>query len=586
MTPSAIRTILVALTVAALVPFLPARAQQANYDGHQRTSFYVAVRDGTRLAVDLFQPTRNGVVSTEKLPVVWMHSPYNRRTYRGGIAAETYPGFALQLVPHGYNVAVVDFRGVYASFGQNRAYNRGEWLDAARLDAYDVTEWFARQPWSNGRIGMWGCSATGGSQMQAATTAPPSLKAIVAMSAEFDAYGFQVNGGVAPPPGAPLRALPGPAVRDKGAAAVDGADGASLLQQAIAGHIPDGDAIGDVPFRDSVSKPLGEAWWSKSSPHTYLDALKTSKIGVYAVANWDEAGTKHGAFFTFANLRGQARLLVGPSVHCGWTQVKTDTGFDIVAEELRFFDYWLKGVANGVIDEPPVTYYTYNAPPAQAWRRSARWPLANEVRTAFYLGDRTLTRERPSGAATDVTGFNHLAETATSTTGPRETAGDNVLSYLTAPLTADVEVTGHPTMRLWISADTADADIVARIDDVAPDGSARSYNMHGQFRASHRARAKAPYENFGLPWHSHKAADAQPLPTAAPVEVEFEMLPLSYIFNAGHRLRLTVFFADPSAPTAPNAAAKISVFRGAATPSAVTLPVIPIGASNSRQGER
>ena len=200
--------------------------RSAKYDGHQRTSFYVAVRDGTRLAVDLFQPTSKGVLATEKLPVVWMHTPYNRRTYRGGVAAETYPGFALRLVQHGYHVAVVDFRGVYASFGQNRAYNRGEWLDAARMDAYDITEWFAKQPWSNGRIGMWGCSATGGSQMQAATTAPPSLKAIFPMSAEFDAYSFQVNGGVAPPPGAPLRALPGPAVRDKGAVAVDGADGA------------------------------------------------------------------------------------------------------------------------------------------------------------------------------------------------------------------------------------------------------------------------------------------------------------------------------------------------------------------------
>jgi hypothetical protein len=107
--------------------------------------------------------------------------------------------------------------------------------------------------------------------------------------------------------------LPGPSVRDKGAAAVDGPDGPQLLQAAIAGHLPDGDAIGDVPFRDSVSRPIGETWWHKSSPHTYLDAMKKSGIGVYAVANWDEAGTKHGAFFTFVNLRGPTTLLVGPA---------------------------------------------------------------------------------------------------------------------------------------------------------------------------------------------------------------------------------------------------------------------------------
>ena len=108
-------------------------------------------------------------------------------------------------------------------------------------------------------------------------------------------------------------------------------------------------------------------------------------------------------------------------------------------------------------------------------------------------------------------------------------------------------------MHLWITADAPDADIVARLDDVAPDGSVRSYNMHGQFRASHRARAKAPYDNFGLPWHSHKAADAQPLVPGTAAEVEFEMLPMSYIFKAGHRLRLTLFFADPAAPTSPDA---------------------------------
>ena len=93
--------------------------------------------------------------------------------------------------------------------------------------------------------------------MQAATTAPPTAQAIFPMSCEFDAYHFQVNGGVGPLPGAPLRALQGPAVRDKGAVAVDGPDGPALLQSAISGHLQDGDAIGDVPFRDSVSRPTG-----------------------------------------------------------------------------------------------------------------------------------------------------------------------------------------------------------------------------------------------------------------------------------------------------------------------------------------
>jgi putative CocE/NonD family hydrolase len=354
---------------------------------------------------------------------------------------------------------------------------------------------------------------------------------------------------------------------------VDGPDGPALLQQAIAQHPPDGDPLGDVPFRDSVSKTTGLTWWLRSSPYTYLDAMKNSGIGVYAVANWDEAGTKHGAFFTAKHLGRQAKLLVGPAQHCQWAQVKSDTGFDIVVEELRFFDYWLKNVKNGVMEEAPVTYYTYNAPAGQAWRRASAWPLANEVRTTFYLGGGELMREKPAGAGKDEVGLNRLAETSTSTTGPREGA-ENRIFYQTAPLSADMEVTGHPVAQLWIAANVPDTDVVARLDDVAPDGTAKSYTMHGQLRASNRALAKAPYDHFGLPWHSHRAADAKPLVPGEAVELQFDLLPISYIFKAGHRVRLTLFFADPAAPTAPNANARITVLRGAARASSVTLPVI------------
>ena len=108
-------TCLAAFVMAALTFGLlhaPGAAQDRHYDGHRQTSFYVTVRDGTKLAVDLVQPTSNGEIATERLPVVWMHTPYNRRGSGGGRAVETYPGFAFRLVEHGYHVAVVDFRGV------------------------------------------------------------------------------------------------------------------------------------------------------------------------------------------------------------------------------------------------------------------------------------------------------------------------------------------------------------------------------------------------------------------------------------------------------------------------------------------
>lgn len=279
----------------------------------------------TKLAVDLFRPVLHGALPQQKLPVVWMNTPYNRRdNQRGQPSASSYPGFALQLVKYGYAVALVDFRGLYASFGTNKVYNFGEYLPPATTDAYDVTEWFAKQPWSNGRIGMWGCSATGGSQMQAATTRPPALKAIFRMSSVFDAYSFLVVGGIPLQPFLPASQAV-TANRDKTAAPVDGPDGAAELAAAIAEHKGNIDAadvgVGSaMPFRDSRAAELGGVqWWALSSPATHLDALRQADFGVYATSNWDESGTKLAAFDIFGNLpRGRAKLLVGPAMHCGW----------------------------------------------------------------------------------------------------------------------------------------------------------------------------------------------------------------------------------------------------------------------------
>jgi putative CocE/NonD family hydrolase len=546
----------------------------ATYDGYVRASFHVEVRDGARLAVDLYRPTLNGVVATEKLPVVWMHTPYNRRVYRGGETAETYPGYALKLAQHGYNVAVVDFRGVYASFGRNVGYNRGEWVDAAKWDAYDVTEWFARQPWSNGKVGMWGCSATGGSQMQALTTRPPSLKAVIPMSAEFDAYAFTTVGGVSSPrPQAPpgqSGANDAIAARDRAAVAVDGPDGAVLLAEAVASHAQNIESVGVLPFKDSVSAATGLEWWKVSSPHTYLDALKQADIGVMAVANWDEAGTRHGAFFTFNNLpAANTKMLVGPATHCAWSAVKDETGFDLVTEELRFFDYWLKGKRNNVMAEPAVTYFTYNAPKESQWRTSETWPLPNEQRTAFFLTPGGGLSRTASPALSER--WTPMSPAPTAQTVTIEAASGGVI-YETAALSEDLEVTGHPVAKLWIRTDASDTDVTARIDDVAPDGSTRSYQMLGRLRASHRTLAEPPYNHLGLPWMSHAEADAAPIPSGQPVELTFDLLPMSYIFKAGHRVRVTLTFADPDRREQPPS---VSILSGPATPSLLELPLIP-----------
>lgn len=539
---------------------------QPVYDGWRLTSVYVPMRDGTKLAIDIIRPTRGGAVVEDRLPVLWMHSPYNRRPKGGKSQAETYPGGPLGLVKYGYVVAVADFRGLYASFGKDRLYNLGEYDAAAWNDAYDVTEWLARQPWSTGKIGMWGCSATGGSQLQAAATRPPSLKAIFPLSPNFDAYTFGNYGGA--PSSSPAR--PGKASdRDVQASPVDGPDGDAQLAAAAAEHVDDGAGQRGLPFRDSRSAELGADWWARSSPSAHLDALRAPGLAVYTAGNWDESSTKLAPAMLFANMpAGRAKLLFGPHGHCGWAPTAAEDGLSIQTEELRFFDYWLKGVKNGVMQEPAVTYYTYNAPRGQEWRQSDTWPLSNQKPTRYYLASGVLDAQAPARGGHDDTTMGEPA--AASSIQLRQ--ADGGLAYETAPLGSDLQVTGFPIADLWISADAPDADVVAEIEDLAPDGTARTHEMIGRLRASHRKLAQAPYRNDGLPYHSDLSTDAEPLPKGRPVELKFALLPMSYIFPKGHRIRVTVTFSDPQSP---GRKAPASLWSGPGTPSSIELPIIP-----------
>ena len=567
---SGIVAAVLAATLACAFAQAPARVSKpgqyegystATYDGVERTSFYIPMRDGVKLAADLYRPTRNGVVSSEKLPVIWSHTPYNRR---GRATPEE------ALINHGYNVAVVDFRGVYASYGSNKGYNRGEWIAPAKNDAYDVTEWFAKQPWSNGNIGMWGCSAVGGSQMQAATTRPPSLKAVVPQSAEFDPYPVWVLGGMAPKANVGTPAARGDgdpvAQRDRSAVAVDGPAGADELARAIASHAGNFDSPGQLPYRDSVSAAVGVPWWMVTNPSAHLEALKRPGMGVMVAANWDEAGTRHGAFMTMRNLTpGYVKMIVGPGAHCGWNVALREAGMDIDIEQLRFFDYWLKGVKNGVMEEDPVTYFTYNAPEGKAWQTAKTWPPKSR-QTDYFLAARVLSTDKPSNPGTLAAPM--VAPVRISSISV--TTGVGSVSYETAPLQSETQVTGDPVISLWISTAAADADVIAKLDDVAQDGTVKSYQMLGGLRASVRKLGTAPYDNRGLPWHPARQTDVAPLKAGETVELSFALLPMSYVFKAGHRIRLTLSFSDPAS----GAAQTVTVHEGGRSASRIRLPIV------------
>jgi putative CocE/NonD family hydrolase len=150
------------------------------------------------------------------------------------------------------------------------------------------------------------------------------------------------------------------------------------------------------------------------------------------------------------------------------------------------------------------------------------------------------------------------------------------LTYTTLPLESDVEITGHPVVHLWVSSTAADGDFFVYLEEVDENGIS-SYITEGKLRASLRALHKPPFENMNLPWHRCWEEDVEPLPQGQPVELVFDLYPTSNLFDAGHRIRLTVTGADADtyetlqlypAPT-------VSIYLGPEYGSFIELPIIP-----------
>lgn len=565
------------------------------FDGYKLESVYVTVRDGTKLAIDIIRPTKNGVVATEKLPVVWMHTPYNRRNFKDGFTPQYYPGSAMGLVKYGYVIAMADVRGLNASFGRAVNSRKNYWIPWAYWDAYDITEWLAAQPFSSGRIGMWGCSATGHSQFQAAATRPPHLKAIFPLSAPGDYYGW--GGVVSPIDAAPsgealVRAN---SARDKDAAPVDADTDGSLLAAAKKGHLQNIEP-GLMPYRDSVApgmkaNGMGDyRYWEEVNTHPRFDEISKSGIAIYQSSNHDEEiRNRVDIWIKQRNLSNPMKTIYAPGKHCEWNTEWTpskENPFEIVTEELRWFDHWLKGVPNGIMSEPPIYYYTYNQPADRAWQFAWQWPLPTAHNTPFYFGGRTTDAPAGgvnSGSLSPLRGEHAQGSdryTVDYTVLPAD-LDQRGLAYTSAPMEADTNFVGHPVMHIWLSSSVNDADISAVLADVAPDGKVTLLpgTADGRLRASHRTLNEAPWDNLGLPFHRSYAADVKPLEPGKPVKLEFDMAPVSWTLRKGHRLRVLIaatgFSRRDEPPLTPryDPAPTVELFHGGVLASWIDMPV-------------
>ena len=533
------------------------------------TSFYLPMRDGTRIAISLHRPAKDGKAVAGRFPVIWHHTlDIQGPGARGGpVGPETRE--LTQMTYNGYVVAVVARRGAGASFGVRRGY---EDLTEA-YDAYEVNEWLARQPWSTGAVGLYGCSNTGEAVMHVLTVRPPHLKAAFAGCFSWNRYDGFARGGVLANWGTgPTRSIED----DMRAVPVQGDEDRVLLRQAAEEHQASTnllDLMKSMPFRDSFSPLVMSRFWVEASPSSYLDQIRQGDTPLYIQAGWHD-DFRREAVVAFANMApGRRWIVIGPWTHC------SNAGFELRNEQLRFFDYWLKGIDTGITRDDPIHYYTENAPAGHEWRSAKAWPGPAVGDRRLYMDDGALI-PAPAGGGERADGF----DVDPQPTCARQTASGNptlyqpchpvrgAASYVTAPLKADMEVTGHPTIDVWLSSSVPDTNLFAYLEDVAPDGTITPVTDARQ-QVALRKQSEPAWAFLGLPWHRGFAEDREPLKPGEAVRVKIDFLPISYVFKAGHRLQVSVSGSDYRERIRSNVAQRLAIHTGPDKASVLTLPV-------------
>jgi len=580
-----------------------------------RRSHYVTMRDRVPIALDVYVPARaQAPVATILRQTRYCRSlaprpPLGRLVAR---AVDYNAPLRRAFLAAGFAWVDVDVRGSGASGGSQLF----SWHPDEVGDGAEVVDWIVRQPWSSGKVGSLGISYDGTCAEMLLVNQHPAVRAIAPLFSLFDAYT-----DIAFPGGAHLawftstwqrvnaqldRNAPHEAIAlvaamlaearfgraaDRAAPALswllarvlDGVrpvDGAAL-DAAIAAHAsnsPVHDYALRITHRDD-REAVGEIEGTidSFSPHAFASETRASGAAVYSYSGWRDGAYQHAAIKRHHALATPgSHLTIGPWIHGGRLCITpfappAATAFDHAAELIAFFAHHLQGKPE-VGDGKPVHYFTMGE---GRWKAADVWPPPpRETRTLYLATGGQLADAAPAADGRD----RYRVDPATGT-GPRSrwrgliapVPGDypdrarrdaRLLVYDSTPLTAPIEVTGHPAVSLHVGwLDATDGVVFAYLEDVAPDGSV-GHVTEGVLRALHRSPAR-----------TFRRADAAPLVPGEVVELAFELLPVSYRFAAGHRVRLALAGADADA-FAPVAASTLEVHRGGAHASRVILPVM------------
>ena len=513
-------------------------------EGPFRQSLYVPVRDGTRLAMNIYRAARDGVPVATAQPVVFSFTPYRARYFNTAtgrvIEMGQFPqGNHQSLLDNGYVLAVADIRGKGASFGARRGFSdRTE-----AQDGHDLVQWLAAQPWSNGRVGMYGCSYLGGTTVHVASTAPPALRAIFTGATDIDKFAFVRNGGIT----AQFNTRPDEPLSDDLASVpldedIDGAQ----LRTAVAEHArntPMAALWYGMPFRDSVSVAHGQPVLGRGGPLQLL--RRHQALGHRDLLLEQLAGRTHGAGDHGGRDTRQ------PSAHRPRQSLRHAPGlrfrrrgaqlFRCASEERSAREEF--GAARHVVVRRQACGPAMAAQRQGPRRRHRPAVLVPRVRARAAPADGQLQpRAQKRGSTSFRVDYDVGAEEYFAFwIDPQHGRG---ASFTMPALTEAQELIGFPVVHLTVSADRPEPLLFAYLEQVAPDGKAQVLAF-GRLAAAYRKDGKAPYDTMGLPWHTGLAADHAPLQPGKAVQLSFALTPTARIIPAGHRLRLVVTGADP-----------------------------------------
>ena len=552
----------------------------------------IRMRDGVSLYADVFRPVGN-----ERYPVIVSRTPYSTERFPSAYEAGVY------FSRRGYVYVFQDVRGRHESDGRWEPF-----FDDER-DGYDTVEWAAKQPWSNGKVGMQGGSYLGQNQWRAAQAAPPSLVTIFPSVASTSIYhdwitlngawrlSFNFGWG-------PVR-QESRIMQNPGAHTIEGLH--AIHYDEVQRHLPLNTMQQLVGRRarfydDWLANPDYNAYWK---PLNVEDMFAKIAVPVHTFGGWFDIfsqGTLRGYVGMSQQgpterIRRGSNIVIGAWGH-GSTQKTGDIDFGPTAHvneqalQLRWYDYWLKGIDNGLAAEPPVKLFVMGR---NEWVLENEYPLARTEYRPFYFasggkangdrGDGRLTWQKPAGSSpadrfrydpndpVPSLGGNNCCGTPTPA-GPRDQRPierrQDVLIYTSEPLPQEIEVTGPVKVVLHASSDAPDTDFVAKLVDVHPDGT--SYNMaEGIVRARYRESVAAP----------------TPLTPGKVYRFEIDMVGTSVAFLRGHRIRVHVTSSHfPQFDRNPNTGARFgatsevrvaeqTIVHDADHPSHILLPVIP-----------